>query len=136
MRVPLESSRRGIPFNITPLIDIVFLLVIFFLVASHFARSEPMEEVRLPDASQTAEDEVPRRLTITIHENGTYFVQGRAVTLGEVEQMITEGAGTAPETYAVRVRGDKAARYELVQPIMLACARARVTTFGFKVIEQ
>ncbi|MCA9048548.1 MAG: biopolymer transporter ExbD, partial [Planctomycetaceae bacterium] len=40
VRIPSKVSRSELQFNITPLIDVVFLLIIFFLVASHFARSE------------------------------------------------------------------------------------------------
>ena len=40
MRIPTRVRQLGVSLNLTPLIDIVFLLVIFFLVASHAARTE------------------------------------------------------------------------------------------------
>ncbi|MBM4074764.1 MAG: biopolymer transporter ExbD, partial [Planctomycetes bacterium] len=45
MRLPSTQIQRGLTFNITPLIDVVFLLIIFFLVASHFIRNETLEPV-------------------------------------------------------------------------------------------
>jgi biopolymer transport protein ExbD len=135
MRLP-PRPRRRIEFNPTPIIDVVFNLVIFFLVTSHFARSEPSEAVTLPTASQTSEDQVPRRLNITVQANGAYSVSGNPVDLDDIEQMIEEGAGDAPEAYAVRIRGDRQAPYRFVEPVLLACARHGVRTFGFKVTEQ
>lgn len=133
MRVPTRS-RGSTEFNITPLIDIVFLLVIFFLVASHFARSEPTEEIQLPMAEQTTEEDQLRRLTITVLANGTYSTNAQSVSLADLEEMIAEGAADHPEEYAVRVRGDRDVAYRAIEPIMLACARHGVTRFGFHVI--
>ena len=135
MRVPVRRPD-GAAFNITPLIDIVFLLVIFFLVASHFARSEPTETVNLPEAAQTTEDEFPRRLTVTVLPDGTYSVNAQVVSLAEIEVMIADGAGNAPDEYAVRLRGDREVNYESIEPIMLACARNGITKFGFHVIKE
>ena len=135
MRLPVRSRSRGLRFNITPLIDVVFLLVIFFLVASHFARSEPTEMVNLPKATQSAEDEQARRLVITVNQDGEYFVNAENVTLAEIEQMIQDGAGVNPESYAVRIRGDRTTPYAAIEPIMLACPKYGVIQFGFHVIE-
>ena len=57
MKVPTRTQDRGFAFNITPLIDVVFLLIIFFLVASHFIRHENVERIELPLASKAEEDE-------------------------------------------------------------------------------
>lgn len=134
MRVPVRTRVSGVRFNITPLIDVVFNLVIFFLVASHFARIEPAESVALPSATQTQADPSPRRLTVTIQSDGTYVVNGQPASDDDLRRMIREGAGDAPENYAVRVRGDKSAPYRFVEPIMLECARQGVKTFGFNVV--
>ena len=84
MRRPSQfSNRRGLRFNITPLIDVVFLLIIFFLVASHFVRSENAEPVDLPTASQAVADEEPaHRLTVTIRKDGSLFIGGKPVSGG------------------------------------------------------
>ena len=71
MKIPRQARSRGLQFNITPLIDIVFLLVIFFLVATHFASSEVREPIDLPETSETDErPQPPRRLTISTPRRG------------------------------------------------------------------
>ena len=67
MRITARPRSRTIKFNITPMIDVVFLLVIFFLVTAHFAQSQEVDAVDLPVATQIAEiEDSPRRLTITV----------------------------------------------------------------------
>lgn len=136
MRLPVRSRQQGLKFNITPLIDVVFLLVIFFLVASHFARSEPTETVELPTATQSTEDSSPRRLIITVNPRGNYYVNADEVSLAQIEEMIQDGAAGDPEVYAVRIRGDRITPYANVEPIMLICPKYGVTKFGFHVIER
>ena len=135
MRIPIRPRSSGVSFNITPLIDIVFLLVIFFLVASHFARSEPTQEVELPRASQTVEDDDARRLVITVQANGDLFVAGEQVSIDAIKQMIEDGAAVNPDTYAVRIRGDQATPYRFIEPIMLTCPKYGITKFGFNVLQ-
>ncbi len=134
MRLPVRTRKRGLKFDITPLIDVVFLLVIFFIVASHFAKSEPTEEVELPTASQSTDDEDARRLIITVNPASEYFVNTEQVELGQIEKMIQDGAEGDPETYAVRIRGDKSTPYSAIEPIMLICPKYGVRKFGFHVI--
>lgn len=136
MRLPVQTRKRGSKFNITPLIDVVFLLIIFFLVASHYARSEPMETVELPTATQSTEDENPRRLIITVNSAGEYFVNAEQTNLSAIEEMIRDGSEGDPETYAVRIRGDRSTPYSNIEPIMLMCPEYGVTKFGFHVTDR
>ncbi len=67
MKIPQRARQRGLSPQMTPLIDIVFLLNIFFLVASYFIRNQAQAEIELPTASQAENlDEGQARLTVTI----------------------------------------------------------------------
>jgi biopolymer transport protein ExbD len=137
MRIPALARKRGTSFDITPMIDVVFNLVIFFLVASHFARNEASEPVELPVASRIAEQaENPHRLIVTVLPTGELSVGGAIQDLLGVQQMIAEGAADHPGEFAVHIRADRAAPYQSVEPIMEACARKGVTRVAFKVVEQ
>jgi len=136
MRVPTNDRQRGLQFNITPLIDVVFLLVIFFLVASHFARTEPNETVELPSASETTDDDEARQLVVTVLQDGTYSVAGQTVSMNEIENMIADGADVDAENYSVRIRGDRRVSFQHVKPIMLTCPKYGVSKFGFRTIER
>lgn len=137
MKAPLRPRRFGLDVNLTPLIDVVFNLVIFFLVASHFARSEVVETVDLPTATQVSqEQDPPRRLLITILPDGTYHTGGHELTLDDIEVILANEVGDDPATYAVHLRGDRTVHFESVQKLMHILPQYGITNFGFKVREQ
>ncbi|MEO1993928.1 MAG: biopolymer transporter ExbD [Planctomycetaceae bacterium] len=138
MRIPTQQRSNSVRFNVTPLIDIVFLLIIFFLVSTHFVRSETSVSIQLPEASQSQEEQQERiaRLVVTIHADQTYLVGTRAVEMPEVERLIFDGAEQKQSEFYVRIRGDRSVPYRLVEPIMIACARAGVSKVRFAVISK
>jgi len=139
MRIPTRQRERGLSFNITPLIDVVFLLIIFFLAASHLVRSEAHETVELPKAAKTADEEerTPHRLVITITADGSMHVGGKPADVQQVEQMIIAAAADGRDSqFEVRIRSDRSVAYRDIEPIMLACARSGVTRVGFAVLQK
>ena len=78
MKVPTRKREHGLQFNVTPLIDVVFLLIIFFLVASHFVRAENQESVDLPKATQADDqaDESLNRLVVTVTADHLLHLDG------------------------------------------------------------
>ena len=135
MRVPVRRRRAVLGFNLTAMIDVVFNLIVFFLVASHFSHVQSDIPVALPRASQgSSGDENPDRLTITVTGEGRWSVAGRPVALADIETMIKEGADRAPGIFSVHIRGDRSARYEFIEPLLLASAQAHVTSVRFNVL--
>ena len=138
MRLPAQfSGRRALQFNITPLIDIVFLLIIFFLVASHFVRSDNSDVVDLPDASAANPDDRPaHRLTVTILADGSFSIAGEATTQDFILQRIARLASTVaadgnpPE---VRIRADRNEYFGSVRPLIEQCARHSIYSIQFAV---
>lgn len=139
MRVPNRPRQYGLTFNITPLIDIIFLLIIFFLAASHLARSDASDKIDLPEATQSDEskDRPPRRLTVILDAEGNMSFAGQAIDLGEFERLLlSEKMSRGEEQFEVRIRGDQRVVYDKVEPIMLACARNGIRTVGFDVLQK
>ncbi len=136
MRIPTRNQQRGLHFNITPLIDIVFLLIIFFLVSSHFVKNEASEPVDLPVATheQDEGEETPRRLIVTITADGLLHVAGRVVDAEMVEAMIREGAADQRGGFEVRIRADRSIPYREIEPLLMASARAGVSNVKFAVL--
>jgi biopolymer transport protein ExbD len=141
MRLPdSAASRSRLKFNITPLIDVVFLLIIFFLVASHFVRNEVAEAVDLPLAESARPDAAVAagRLTITIARDGQLSVSGKPIDPAAVEFRIAELAKTEQaggEFAEVRIRADRAARYGSVRRIIEVCAKNQINSIQFAVID-
>lgn len=137
MKIPIRSSERGFAFNITPLIDVVFLLIIFFLVASHFIRNENVERIELPLASQGKDDEESgSRLVVTVVPSGDVLLGMTAITPDEFEQRLQiliakNGAGPTE----LRIRADRTVPYSRVEPLLLTAARNGVTKVRFAVLK-
>lgn len=138
MKAALVPRSRSLRFAITPMIDIVFLLIIFFLVSTHFVQSETQAPVELPLATQASSEEevVPQRLVITVSADGTYTVSGRVLIWPDIEAMILQ-SGKNDEPAAereIRIRGDRATQYEFIKPILIACAQVGITRISFSVL--
>jgi biopolymer transport protein ExbD len=142
MRAPSHPGRGSVGFNMTPMIDVVFLLIIFFLVSSHLARQEVQMELDLPEAGtgeRPAEDDT-RRVIVNVlpqaEPGGQLMVGGRAMQPDELASLIAFEAEQTEGPLEVRIRTDRRAPYRLVEPIMLACADAGVWRVTFAVIEK
>lgn len=127
MRIPTREHRKRLQFNITPMIDVVFLLIIFFLVASHFVRSEQAEAIDLAEATQE-EKKNPKALplVVTIRKDRTMSIRGEDVDHARIDQLILAGKQEQGQRFEVHVRADKTVPFRIIEPVMLACARAGV----------
>ena len=138
MRIPTRTQDRGFAFNITPLIDVVFLLFIFFLVASHFIRNELVERVDLPLASQGQDDEESaNRLIVTVLPAGDLLLGQVAITEAEFEQRLQDLVAVHGATLVeLRIRADRSVVYARIEPLLLAAARHGVTRVRFAVLRE
>lgn len=140
MRSPTNLGRGSIGFNMTPMIDVVFLLIIFFLVSSHLARQETQVAVDLPDAASSdrpAEEDV-RRLFINVLSERQILVGSQPVEPERLETLLNyesrrSAGGGKERPLEVRIRTDRTVPYRTVEPILLACARSGIWNVKFAV---
>lgn len=138
MRIPRSQSRSGFGFNMTPMIDVVFQLIIFFLVASHLTRTETQLDLRLPVASSGAEDtdfETPR-VTINVKEDGSLWMAGREIATAKLTEQLAEVRGKEGDNLEVRIRGSRSSTYAHVEPIMRACTEAGIWNVSYAVYRE
>lgn len=130
-----RSRRLGI--NMTPMIDVVFLLIIFFLVSNHLVRQESLQKVELPQAA-SAESDLPGardRLTLTVLADGKMFVGGQVASLAQIETRLAALVAEAGRDVEVRIRGSRELSYRFVEPLMVACAKRGISNLTFAVHE-
>jgi biopolymer transport protein ExbD len=108
--------------NLTSMTDIVFLMLVFFMLATTFVDEERVLGIELPPASSSS-DAPARELVIHVLEDGTVVVSGAPRTPAELEQHLLSVARGAPET-PVTIRGHRRARHEAIVAVMDACGRA------------
>ncbi|NOZ41283.1 MAG: biopolymer transporter ExbD [Planctomycetes bacterium] len=138
MRLPRFGRSRSVDFNVTPLIDVVFLLIIFFLVSSHLAQQETQLELTLPSASSSREQDaqpVPR-VTINVLANGQLLLGSKEVVPQEISRRLQVERRETTQDLEVRIRADRNIAYRHIEPLLLACAEAHVWNVSFAVVER
>jgi biopolymer transport protein ExbD len=138
MRIPTRATTEGVGFNMTPMIDVVFQLIIFFLLSSHLARQETQLALPLPAAASGQDqpaDQRPR-LTVNVLADGTLLVAGRPVTPDELTTRMHDRLAEHGADLEVRIRGDRAVAYRFVEPVMLACVRAGIWNVSYAVVRR
>lgn len=116
--------------DLTPMLDVVFLLLIFFLAATTFARDEVELDLRLPQASSGQAGKADTQLVINLLADGRIHVDGREVTLEALRQKLTAAAARNPEQ-KVLVRGDEKAQFGIGIEVLDACRLANLKKLDF-----
>jgi len=131
MAVKLKKGRALGMLSLTPLIDVVFLLLIFFLVTARFAQEDRELDVMLPSASEAKPLTVlPKELFINIDHNGRYFVDGKVLGPDEIELVLRRAVTDNPINQSVIIRSDKRVTLEYVVFVMNACNQVGITDYS------
>lgn len=138
MRRPTIVRPRKLGFNMTPMIDVVFLLIIFFLVSSHLAKQETQMELALPVALSGDKDpltETPR-ITINIQEDGSLTFAGRPVFEADIGNRLSSAKSELGNDVELRIRCSRLVPYGRVEPIMLACTKSGIWNVSYAVYRE
>jgi len=82
-----RAIREDLSINMTPLIDVVFLLLIFFMVTTTFSR-ETRLLVNLPEANAEAAESNPAQIEILVSRDGSYSINGRVLVNSRIETLV------------------------------------------------
>lgn len=130
MPVKLTQSQSLLSLSLTPLIDVVFQLLIFFIVATRFADEDRELIVPLPDASEARPiTVVPQELYINITQDGRFFTGGRAVDEVELEEILRRAATNNPANQSVRIHADKRVPFQFVVTAVNLCKRVGIRDY-------
>ncbi len=91
--------------NLTPLIDVVFLLLVFFMLTAHFVSDEAIP-VALPEATTATAVEDTETPTVVIAADGSYLFHGRKLGRNQLTKDLAEALRNR-EAKGVRIRGDR-----------------------------
>jgi biopolymer transport protein ExbD len=131
MPVKLNKGTALGLLDLTPMIDMVFNLLIFFMVVSQFEKSERDLKVLLPDGSEAMPMTVkPREMFINIDKDGRYFVKSREVDAEALATLLTQAALNNPASQSVIIRADKRAAWDYVAAAMRMCNQAGIRDYS------
>jgi len=130
MTIKINKGKALDSLNMTPLIDVVFLLLIFFLVATRFAQDDRELPVQLPSAASavpmTAE---PTELVVNVDAAGQYMILGERMALDKVESTLRRAVSDNPVNQMVIIRGDRNVAFQAVVSVMDLCTKLKVPSY-------
>jgi len=109
-----RAKKPSLDLSIAPLVDIVFLLLIFFLLTSSF--QNPAIQLTLPEAQSDSYQE-KRPVTVSLDDNGRLFIDMEEVTMEEFPEKLA-ALMKQNDNRDIVFRGSKDLRYEQVLQIM------------------
>ena len=127
----LERTRAAPPMsdiNITPLVDVMLVLVVIFILAAPLLASAIRLE--LPRTEGTAPGTAPQSVTVVVDKQGQAFINDEPLAQAALEQRLATIAAQQPGT-EVQLRADVAVPYGRVVAIMGAAHQAGLTRIGF-----
>jgi len=131
MAISLGKSTAIQSLSLTPLIDVVFLLLIFFLVTTRFAEADPELDIELPSANESrAMTQEPSTVFVNVDDGGAMFVKGKRVDMTQLELVLRKAVLNNPVGQPVVIRADKRVSLELVVPIMDICNKVGVEKYS------
>ena len=130
MRLDLDEADEEAQMNLTPMLDMVFNLLLFFLAATTFAKEEVEMDLKLPESKSGTEGQVAHPVVIQVLADGRIVYDGRAVTLEALVQKLQAAAARNKEQ-SVLVRGDKQAQFGVGLQVLDACRLAKLGKVDF-----
>jgi len=116
----LQRSRK-IP-TLTPLIDIVFLLLVFFMLTAHFVKDEVLD-ITLPEANSATTLDNEDALEIILDKGGHIIIKQKYIAVNDLDQVLQQMLATR-KNKQVLLRGDEIAQLGLTVKVMDAARKA------------
>ena len=129
--MPLRTDSLEEPqLNLTPMIDIVFLLIIFFMVGTRFSEIEQQYDIELPTAAAVEPmTSRPDSMVLNVARTGEVTVNGEQISMADLQNRL-EKARTAYAEQTVLIRGDGDGTYQSIVDVMHICHKARIHRFS------
>jgi len=114
------------PLNMTPMIDVVFNLLVFFLLSASFYAEERELELSVPAVnSASAVVSGPQDIVINVSNDCRVTINGRPHDAASLETFLKTAVKNYPGQ-GVAIRGDKDARYQWIADVLAVCKRVGV----------
>ncbi len=131
MKFKRKNRSKAPGLALTSMLDVIFLLLCFFVTVSVFSQWESEITIKLPSASTAEEpDRLPGEIIVNLDKDGKVTVNGNRLGLIELGERLAKVAKFYPDQ-AVIIRADKDVRYEYLVDVIDTCRSANVWNFSF-----
>jgi biopolymer transport protein ExbD len=131
MNFSKNRPEQSIGFQMAPMVDIIFLLLIFFIAASVYSQWEAKLEIKVP-TSETAEHRprFPGEAIINIDDKGKFFLNSVQYSPERLKEILKKLAKTYPDQPVV-IRADKKTQYLYLVKLLDICAETDIANISF-----
>lgn len=131
MAIAVKKSSVAGTLSLTPLIDVVFLLLIFFLVTSEFEEEERKLNIVLPTATSAVPmTGKPREIVIDVDADGQVYLRGTPTDLSELESLLAAAVAKNPTNQSAIIRADRSSSFQPVVSVMDVCNRTGISDYS------
>lgn len=125
--MPLKTEPLEEPtLNLASMLDIVMLLLMFFMIGTQFKNQEREYKIQLPTVSDAkALSGQPDELVVNVSRDGVITLNSRQISIAELEQELAKAIQNFP-AQSVLIRGDGASPYQNVMEVMSAAKKVGV----------
>jgi biopolymer transport protein ExbD len=126
----VEPKREELLINVTPMIDVMIFLIIFFLAATNFAQIEREQDIQLPGTKTTTgslSKTLDSKVTINIKKDGSFFVKGERLEVDGLKALIARHRTALGDGMKVEIRADERATHGSVAKVLALVREAGVT---------
>jgi biopolymer transport protein ExbD len=133
--MPLKTHIDEPPsMNMTPMIDCVFLLLIFFLLGTKFTEMERKIGLEVPKVTDAGTlTAAPERKVVNVYRDGAITLDKQPVTIAELQSQLA-AARSQYSDLGVLVRGDAEGNFQRVAEVLNACKQAGIQELGISVL--
>ena len=124
MKFQRKSASRAPALALTSMLDVIFLLLCFFVTVSVFSQWENEISIQLPTATTAQEpDRLPGEIVVNLSKDGEVTVNGRKLGLGELKDRLARISKFYPGQPVI-IRADRETRYDALVDLIDACRAA------------
>ncbi|KAA3606029.1 MAG: biopolymer transporter ExbD [Planctomycetota bacterium] len=136
MRIPEPEGVDELSPNLTPMIDVVFLLLIFFMLATTFLDPEKEIDIDLPvaESGEQGASEL-EQIYINVHKDGSVTISGKDVSSEELKRVLRQVAVRNPDTQ-ITIRGDRQVHHQAMVSVYDACGIAGLVNLAVGTLEE
>ena len=136
MKLYTAQKKHNTQINIASLIDVVFLLIIFFMAVSHITTTEAIP-LDLPEADTALDvlQSTKDNLIINIDTRGRVFIESQSYSAAQLESLLTGLKANAADT-KITIRSDRKTQWSKVRSVMSSCTMKGFSNKSVRVIEE
>jgi|SRR5579872_297037 len=129
--MPLKVEPLEEPYlNMTPMVDVILNLLIFFMLGSRFAEEERQIDIQLPNVSYAQPlTAPPDEIVVNIYADGHVVVDQKSVSAEELENLLS-AAQTRYKDQSVLIRGEGKGNYQSVMDVLSICQKANIRNYS------